>query len=222
VLILAAGLAVTLILETQLRTLIQLIENGLTRYQLMLSGLTLSLGILLVTIPFLPGVTLPNQLYRTGKEPLIYEFLQKQPKETLVATLSEEADFIPTLAQRSTLIALEYDYPYHSRYYTQFQQRLLDLVNAQYSSDLREVQDFIRKYGVDFWLIDGESTFKADYISTRVLIRQVELVKPIVEKIEQGQVFVLSTLVEGCAVVKSEHRQLLNAQCILQQGQNKA
>jgi hypothetical protein len=95
-------------------------------------------------------------------------------------------------------------------------------VNAQYSSDLREVQDFIRKYGVDFWLIDGESTFKADYISTRVLIRQVELVKPIVEKIEQGQVFVLSTLVEGCAVVKSEHRQLLNAQCILQQGQNKA
>ncbi|KKD34619.1 MAG: hypothetical protein WAN66_15690 [Limnoraphis robusta] len=222
VLILAAGLAVTLILETQLRTLIQLMENGFTRYQLMLSGLTLCLGILLVTIPFLPGVTLPNQLYRTGKEPLIYEFLQKQPKETLVATLSEEADFIPTLAQRSTLIALEYDYPYHSRYYTQFQQRLLDLVNAQYSSDLREVQDFIRKYGVDFWLIDGESTFKADYISTRVLIRQVELVKPIVEKIEQGQVFVLSTLVEGCAVVKSEHRQLLDAQCILQQGQNKA
>ncbi|ERT03558.1 putative membrane protein, partial [Lyngbya aestuarii BL J] len=36
VLILASGLAVTLILEAQLRALIQIIENGLTRYQLML------------------------------------------------------------------------------------------------------------------------------------------------------------------------------------------
>ncbi|ERT05905.1 putative membrane protein [Lyngbya aestuarii BL J] len=220
VLILASGLAVTLILEAQLRALIQIIENGLTRYQLMLFSLTFCLGVVLVTVPFLPGVTLPNQLYRTGKEPLIYEFLQKQPKDTLVATLSEEADFIPTLAQRSTLIAQEYDYPYHTEYYTAFQQRLIDLINAQYSSDLRQVQDFIRKYGIDFWLLDGESTFKADYISTRVLIRQVELVEPILNSIKQEQVFVLSTLVEGCAVVRSEHRQLLDAECILKQGQN--
>ncbi|WP_413162185.1 hypothetical protein ACL6C3_24995 [Capilliphycus salinus ALCB114379] len=221
VLIFAAGLAVILILEAQIRALIQLIENGFNRYQLTFFSLTFGLGMLLIIVPFLPGVTLPNQLYRTGKEPLIYEFLQKQPKETLVATLSEEADFIPTLAQRSTLIALEYDYPYHTQYYTQFYQRLLDLVNAQYSSDLSEVQDFIRKYGVDFWLLDGESTFKAEYISTRVLIRQVELVEPILDSIKQGQVFVLSTLVEGCAVVRSEHRQLLDAECILQQGQNR-
>ncbi|MEB3281775.1 MAG: hypothetical protein VKK42_22915 [Lyngbya sp.] len=220
VLILAAGLAVTLILEAQLRTLIQLMENGFTPYQFTFFSLTFCLGILLVIVPFLPGVILPNQLYRTGKEPLIYEFLQQQPKDTLVATLSEEADFIPTLAQRSTLVALEYDYPYHTRYYTQFYQRLLDLVNAQYSSDLRQVQDFVRKYGVDFWLLDGESTFQAEYISTRVLIRQVELVEPILDKIEQGQVFILSTLVENCAVLKTEHRQLLDAQCILQQGKN--
>ncbi|EAW37664.1 hypothetical protein [Lyngbya sp. PCC 8106] len=220
VLILASGLAVTLILEAQLRALIKLLENGLTRYQLMLFSLTFCLGIVLIAVPCLPGVTLPNQLYRTGKEPLIYEFLQKQPKDTLVATLSEEADFIPTLAQRSTLIAQEYDYPYHTQYYTPFQQRLIDLINAQYSSDLRQVQDFIRKYGIDFWLLDGESTFKAEYISTRVLIRQVELVDPILNSIKQGQVFVLSTLVEGCAVVRSEHRQLLDAECILKQGQN--
>jgi hypothetical protein len=220
VLILASGLAVTLILEAQLQALIQFIDNGLTRYQLMLFSLTFCLGVVLVTVPFLPGVTLPNQLYRTGKEPLIYEFLQKQPKDTLVATLSEEADFIPTLAQRSTLIAQEYDYPYHTEYYTPFQQRLVDLINAQYSSDLRQVQDFIRQYGIDFWLLDGESTFKAEYISTRVLIRQVELVEPILNSIKQRQVFVLSTLVEGCAVVRSEHRQLLDAECILKQGQN--
>ncbi len=193
VLILASGLAVTLILEAQLQALIQFIDNGLTRYQLMLFSLTFCLGVVLVTVPFLPGVTLPNQLYRTGKEPLIYEFLQKQPKDTLVATLSEEADFIPTLAQRSTLIAQEYDYPYHTEYYTPFQQRLVDLINAQYSSDLRQVQDFIR---------------------------QVELVEPILNSIKQRQVFVLSTLVEGCAVVRSEHRQLLDAECILKQGQN--
>ena len=221
VLILASGLAVTLILEAQLRALIKLTENGLTRHQLMLVCLTFSLGIALVAVPFIPSVTLPNQLYRTGKEPLIYEFLRQQPKDTLVATLSEEGDFIPTLARRSTLVALEYDYPYHSQYYTQFYQRLVDLVNAQYSSNLGEIQDFIRKYGVDFWLLDGESTFKAEYISTRVLIRQVELVEPILDSIEREQVFVLSTLVEGCAVVRSKHRQLLDAECILQQGQNR-
>ncbi|MDY7020390.1 MAG: hypothetical protein SWJ54_03380 [Cyanobacteriota bacterium] len=222
VLILASGLALFLLIEAQLKTLIQLFANNFNRYKLMLSSLTLCLGVVLVMIPFLPGVFLPNQLYRTGKEPLMYEFLRKQPKETLVATLSEEGDFIPSLAQRSTLVAPEYDFPYHVGYYTQFRQRLIDLINAQYSSDLLKVQDFIRKYDIDFWLLDGESTFKADYISTRVMIRQMELVEPILEQIERGQVFVLSTLVEGCAVVRSTHRQLLDAECILQQGQTQS
>ncbi len=215
ILTLASGLAVILILEAQLKTLIQLIDTGFNLKQFLSLSFSLIFGITLLVIPFSPDVILPNQLYRTGKEPLMYNFLLIQPKDTLVATLSEEADFIPTLAKRSTLVAAEYDLPYHMGYYTQFRQRLIDLINAQYSSDLRQVQDFIRKYGVDFWLIDGESTFKETYISTRMLIRQMELVEPILDKIKQGDVFVLSTLVEGCAVVKGKHRQLLDAQCIL-------
>lgn len=216
VLTLAAGIALMLLIDAQLRRFIQYLEQGFTRIKLLQFGLTLIFGFLLISLPFLPSITLPNQLYRTGKEPQVYEFLQQQPKDILIASTSEESDFIPTLAQRSTLVAPEYDLPYHTGYYDQFRQRLVDLITAQYSSDLTQVQQFIQKYDIDYWLLDGP-TYEPEYIATRMIIRQVELVEPILNKIEQGEVFVLSTLVEGCAVVRTEQRLLLEAQCILQQ-----
>lgn len=104
----------------------------------------------------------------TGTEPALYEFFQQQPKDSLIATLSGEADNLPVFAQRSVLVSGKYAIPYHPAYYNQIRQRAIDLIKAQYSPDASEVQAFVQHYGVDFWLVD-RTAFTAAYLDGRWL-----------------------------------------------------
>ena len=56
---------------------------------------------------------IPQRRFRIGKEVAFYDFLAAQPKETLIATLDDEADNIPSFSARSVLVAREYSLPYH-------------------------------------------------------------------------------------------------------------
>ena len=104
----------------------------------------------------------------TGREPALYEFLQQQPKDSLIATLSGEADNISVFAQRSVLVSPKYAIPYHPVYYNQIRQRAIDLIHAQYSLDPSEVEAFVQKYGVDFWLVERDA-FTPAYLNDRWL-----------------------------------------------------
>ncbi len=106
----------------------------------------------------------PKTRYIRGTEPELYEFFSNQPKDSLIASLESEADNLPSFSARSVLIGREYALPFHKNYYDRIRERALDLIAAQYTPDIAQLQSFIRKYGVDFFLIDRNS-FAPDYIS---------------------------------------------------------
>lgn len=155
----------------------------------------------------------PKTLYVTGHEAAVYEYLQTQPLDSLVASLDYEADNIPIFAKRSTLIAPEYATPFHLGYYRQIRQRAIDLLNAHYTSDQETLASFVASYGVDFWLVH-KAAFTSDYLehhrywannySPQAIAQQSNL--------EQG---LIRANIQHCAVVETERFWLAPSSCIL-------
>ncbi|MEO1376301.1 MAG: hypothetical protein AAFW70_18755 [Cyanobacteria bacterium J06635_10] len=168
---------------------------------------------------------LPKTSYQTGSVPTLYEFFQQQPKDTLIASITEEVSNLPTFSQRSILIGREYAIPYHFGYYSEFRQRVLDLIQAQYSENLGDVKTFIQKYGVDFWLLES-GAFTPKYSKKNPLLRQyhrsnlnqdklVKITKNIFQNLQQGNIPALSKTIPNCTVAKVKDYIVLDAKCIV-------
>jgi len=154
----------------------------------------------------------------TGSVPALYEFFQQQPKDSLIATLSGEADNLPVFAQRSVLVSGKYSIPYHPAYYNQMRQRAIDLIHAQYSPSAADVGAFIQQYGVDFWLLE-RSAFTPDYLNGRWLrlfepansearAHLASTTRPVVEQaMQRCSVFETGNLVVLQATCVEERRQ---------------
>lgn len=156
----------------------------------------------------------PKTPYVVGSAPALYKFLQKQPTNSLVASLADEADNIPPFAKQSILVGKEYALPFHTKYYAQFSQRMTDLINAQYSQDISQVVNFIDKYRVKYWLLE-RNAFEPEYISKNTWIQQYQAAAKITDsKLLQGSNFVLPRLIKSCSVLESGDLFLLGAECI--------
>jgi hypothetical protein len=172
------------------------------------------LGAALLLYPSLEQ-NFPNTKYKVGNVPSLYKFFQEQPKESLIASLSEEANNLPTFSQRSILVGREYAIPYHLGYYNQFRQRTLELIHAQYSPDFAVVQNLIQKYGVDFWLLDG-APLTPEYIANNNWFRQYQPVTAeAIAQLQQGRIPALSKVMDRCAVFNQYGLTVLEAKCIL-------
>lgn len=155
--------------------------------------------------------------YVVGNEIPLYEFLQQQPKNILVASLSEEADNIPSFAQRSILVSREYAIPYHWGYYKQLRQKAVDLIEAQYSNNLAVVKNFITKYGVTHWLLE-KSAFDPEYIADNKWIKQHQPVaQNALKNLQEGKPFLIDKLQNDCRVFDSDRFAILDSNCILNQ-----
>lgn len=211
VIILAAGMALTVILDAVWRWARQQAKPTGQRLFLVL-GLTALLGGALVLYPSF--LEFPKTNYIVGKKPALYEFFQEQPKDILIASLSREADNLPPFSKRSILVGWEYANPYHVGYYSQIRQRATDMIRAQYSQDLAEVQNFIRTYRVNFLLLDANS-FTPEYLSTNRWFRQWKpIAKNVLAQMEQGITPALSNVMDRCAVFDTESLVVLEADCI--------
>lgn len=113
----------------------------------------------------------PTAGYVTGTQPDLYRFFASQPKDVMIASLSDEANNLPTFARRSVLTNSECAVPFHPAYYRQIRQRGFDLMHAQYSEDLAVVQKLIGEYKIDFLLVD-RNAFSPRYVKKNHLIRQ--------------------------------------------------
>jgi len=172
------------------------------------------LGAALLLYPSLEQ-NFPNTKYKVGNVPSLYKFFQEQPKESLIASLSEEATNLPTFSQRSILVGREYVIPYHLGYYNQFRQRTLELIHAQYSPDFAVVQNLIHKYGVDFWLLD-DAAFTPEYIANNNWLRQYQPVTAeAIAQLQQRRIPALSKVMDRCAVFNQYSLTVLEAKCIL-------
>ena len=209
----AGGIALIIWLDSYLKEIIYQIENNFTFLQGIYLGCTTLLLVLFSIIPFSTDLTIDNQSYIKGKEKELYEYLLAQPKDKLIASISKESNNIPTFAQRSTLVAQEYSLPYHLGYYSQFSRKAIDLIQAQYTPNPEEVNNFIHNYGVDFWLLDL-TAYNPRYVADKQLIRQYDLADSIIDQLEQNMIPALSTTVEICTVLTTKRIALLPTSCI--------
>lgn len=158
----------------------------------------------------------PKTLYMAGQEGPIYQYLQTQPQDSLVASLDYEADNIPTFAKRSVLLAAEYGTPFHLGYYRQIRQRAADLLIAHYAHDKATVKTFADTYGVDFWLVH-RSAFSPGYLANhRYWSNNYQpLLQPAIDQLAQGQAGWLHASLDQCAVVETTNFWLLSMDCVL-------
>jgi hypothetical protein len=159
----------------------------------------------------------PERLgYVTGESQQLYQFLRQQPPNTLIATLSKEADFIPSLAARSVLVAEEYSIPYHQGYYQQMRQRIKDLIAAQYSSEPKAIADFIDKYNLSLWLLDRNS-FTMEYLKNNQWIQQYQPeTTQAINLLKSQQKTALELKSDRCAIFQNKTHLLLNTKCLKQ------
>ena len=158
----------------------------------------------------------PHRLgYVTPEEPELYQFLQQQPEDTLVASLSSAADFIPSLAQRSVLVAREYSIPYHWDYYRQIRQRTIDLILAQYNSERSAIEQTLLKYPIDLWLVD-KNAFKLRYLRENSWLRQFQSeTDSSISAFIRGNLPFIATKIKKCSIFETRNLALLEAKCLL-------
>jgi hypothetical protein len=227
VLTLAAGIALTILLDTLLKRAFQ---QSKVRKKLIAVGTTALFVLLLVTYPatlalgewspifqvFVPVRILPE--FVIGRAPALYRFLQQQPKDSLIASLVREADNLPSFAHRSVLVSKEYGLPYHRGYYTRFRERALALIRAQYSSDPMEVRHFTEQYGIDLWLVD-RNIFTPKAAKSFRWLRQFEpATAEAIANLEQGQIPVVQQAIDRCTVFSVDTLVVLPATCVVSPG----
>ncbi len=183
--------------------------------QLMRSGIiAIALGALLY--PTYAVQTYPYRLgYVTPEIPELYQFLQQQPEDSLIASLSSSADFIPSLAQRSVLVAQEYSIPYHWDYYQQIRQRTKDLIKAQYSTERLQIEGLIQKYQIDLWLVD-KNAFETQYLSNNPWLQQFQPeTQAAISILHRGDRPFISTKINQCSVLTTIALDLLDTKCLI-------
>ena len=176
-------------------------------------------GLILASLVLYPAFVkgFPLVKYKVGRATDLYDFFREQPDDILIASLEEEANLLPTFAQRSILLGREYAIPYQVGYYTQFRQRVIDLIVAQYSSDLIDVKSFIQKYGVDFWMVHRGS-FTPEYVEKNSWLMQYESAQDAVTFLQLGYIPALATTIPICTVFQNDSLFVLDANCIFRKG----
>jgi hypothetical protein len=173
---------------------------------------------LAVAIGFYPAFFrhFPRAGYIVSRESALYEFFQQQPKDIVIASLADETSNIPTFAERSILLSREYALPFHLGYYDSIRQRAIDLLEAQYSPDLGKVQQVIRKYGIDFWVLH-RNAFKPTYLTTNDQ-SWLQSFQPAFTQalttLEQKQTPALAKAPRKCRVLKTKQLIVLAANCL--------
>ncbi|MBF2076801.1 MAG: hypothetical protein IGS50_23995 [Synechococcales cyanobacterium C42_A2020_086] len=217
---LAAGVALVVLWDGAMRWLLQ--RGDSSRVWLAL-GLTAMVSSSLIFYPFsleIDNARFPVTGYIEGEHPGLYQFLAQQPKDIVIASLTEEANQLPSFAQRSLLAGGEgYLLPYHPHYFAALSQRLIDLLQAQYSPNLQRVKDVIQRYGIDFWLLDRDS-FSADFSDSKAyrssLFAQFPEVAPSIQaQLQAGTLPALEDAAKGCAAYREPGVRLLRAECLM-------
>jgi hypothetical protein len=217
VMAIASSITLTVILDKLLLANQQMNAAGRKRRFWRL-GLTILIAAVLFLYPNWSG-RFPTTDYKVSGELNLYKFLQQQPKDSLIATLADEADNIPTFGQRPILVGREYALPFHIGYYSQIRQRTIDLIRSQYSLDLVAAKQMIQKYEVDFWLLE-RTAFKPEYLTQKTWLKSFQPVfGEALDNLAQGKIPAIAKLVSHCSVMETERFSVLKADCILTSSQ---
>jgi hypothetical protein len=219
VMVILSGIGITLGLE-KLR--IWIVHHGVNHGKVKAAiALTTIFALANLLIPIVPSVFLKGQSQIIGGAPKIYQFFAQQPKDILIASLAEEVDNIPAFSKRSILVSKEYALPFHLGYYNQIRQRAIDMINAQYSPSLLDLQAFIKKYKIDFFLIDRNAFQPEAILNNPGLKNWLMQFQPATNKaiarLQRKEELAIASLIKPCTVLKANNLSVLKAECILSQ-----
>jgi len=214
ILSIAAGVTLIIILDGAFHFIGARAKAPAIARNLVRISLLLLIAILLIVYPGRPRDFMQTS-YRPGRQPQLYEFLSQQPSNVVIASLSREADRIPIFARRTNLVSWEISIPFHKGYYSRIRQRAVDLINAQYSAELVELQNFVRKYEVDFVVVD-QRAFDSDYLKRDRWFRLYEpATSDAINKLKAGTEPALAKLMTQCSGFNNEDVVVISAECIL-------
>jgi hypothetical protein len=210
-LVFATAIAITLLLQAAWHWLAQKARPRLQQLAVWL--LTIALGAVLLFYPSYSQDQARNS-YWVGENSQLYQFFSQQPKDILIASLVREVDNVPTFARRSLLVGREYALPYHVGYGSQFRQRVVDTIQAQYALDPAVLAHFIRTYGIDFWVLDQHKSFDANAPLTSWVRQYPEAISQARNQLGQG-IPALKKLSKSCTVSRDKDLRILSTACIL-------
>ncbi len=221
VLILASGLMMTLVLQRWLMWLrCQWWRFGQWQVLDYLKvGVSGGFAIAVLVTPAVPFLFLGGQGWVVGETPGLYREVARLPKDAMIASLVREVnDNIPAFSERSVLVGREFALPYHVAFYDEMRQRAVDLVNAQYSLEIAEVQSFVEKYGVDLWILSVDF-LQPDYLSRQGWLVNSSMQGAVVDAIatlETDKPVALTTVIPICSVqTGSPNFIVLDANCVM-------
>ena len=214
VLAIAGGISTTIIVHSLAIVVFPHLTQNYQRRTILSRLLVILFGAWLIVLPHFNSNFVWTQ-YERGNVPELYAYLNQQPKDTLIASLSYEADNLPTFAKRSILASKEYAIPYHTGYYFPFRQKAIDLIAASYSADLAMVKRIIMQYKIDYFLTE-ESSFTPEYISKNDWIMQHQTgAKIAVKNLQQNKKIAMQSIQSECSVMNSKGFYLISSECIL-------
>lgn len=144
----------------------------------------------------------------------LYDYFAAQPKDSVIASLSEQTSNIPTFSRRTVLVSQEHAIAYQKGYYDQFRQRVIDLIQAQYSTDAAPVLKATQTYGIDYWLLDN-SAYQPDYMLRNDWLLQYQpTANEAMATVGQGATPVLQQVSLGCVAASSDAWTILDADCV--------
>jgi hypothetical protein len=205
-----AGITITAILEFLLTKIKQ--NFSLKQGKVLVSSLAL-ITILLTYYSFFEPVSPTG--YKTGDYPDLYQFFQQQPQDIVVASLTKEADNLPTFTRRSILVSREYAIPYHLGYYNLFSAKVRDLITAQYSNNRQTVKQFIQQHNITFWLIEDDS-FTAEYLTENSWLKQYRAEQQkAIANLKNNLTPIVAASQDTCQVFTTEQFKVIDAQCLI-------
>lgn len=209
VLVFASAIALTVLLDAGLRGL----QTRHLHKKILSLGLVAFISLSLIFYPSFLN-QFPQAGYKFGNFPSLYQFFAQQPKDILIASLSPEADNIPSFTLRSVLVSKETAIALYPDYYSVIRQRILDLIEAQYSPKIADVKNLIQKYDIDFWLLDKKE-FSAEYLENNNWLQQFQPVTSQAQtQLSQGDTPALLKATEFCSVWQVETLVVLDAECL--------
>lgn len=91
------------------------------------------------------------------KDAAMIAAIRALPKDSMIAGVSEELNFVPVLTGRKALATPEHAIPYQLGYYNRINERLRASVDAINTSDGAVLRAITARYGVDYWMVERET-----------------------------------------------------------------
>ena len=161
----------------------------------------------------LPLSVSPYANYVTGQHPKLYEHIGQLPKNSLIASLSIEADNIPSFSGRRVLSAREYAIPYSLRYINNLRSATKSLIYAQYGNSRKPLIDFMDLYRPSHLLVDMRSA-NAGFLDQQWWYNDYPVAATWATKNISSQPPILFSLMQECKTVSSGPLILASTNCL--------